>query len=124
MSTLAINSDSDVYFDDAGRLVTIAGSNSDEEILQRVEIRMRFFKGEWYLNTDHGLPYFQDILGSKTLDLNGVESLFRKAILDVEGIKELIESSIDYNGDSRKVDYFFRAVTINNTTVKTTLIDI
>lgn len=124
MSTLSINSDSDVYFDDAGRLVTIAGSNSDEEILQRVEIRMRFFKGEWYLNTDHGLPYFQDILGSKTLDLNGVESLFRKAILDVEGIKELIESSIDYNGDSRKVDYFFRAVTINNTTVKTTLIDI
>lgn len=124
MSTLAINSDNDVYFDDAGMLVTIAGSNSDEEILQRVEIRLRFFKGEWYLNTDHGLPYFQDILGTKALDLNGVESLFRKAILDIEGIKELIETSIDYDETERKVNYFFQASTVNNTTIKTTLIDI
>lgn len=124
MSTLAINSQNDLYFNSAGRLVTIAESNTDEEILQRIKVRLRFFKGEWYLNTEHGIPYFQDILGTKSFDNNIIESIFRKAILDVEGVKGLIESSVDYEPTERKINYFFKALSINNTIITDNLITI
>lgn len=123
MSTLAINSDNDIYFDSSSRLVLIEGANTDEEILQRIKIRLRFFKEEWFLNTDHGIPYFQDILGSKSLDNNILESIFRKAILDVEGVKTLIESSVDFDPVERKISYYFNALSVNNTTVTDEIIE-
>ena len=83
---------------------------------------MKFFEGEWFLNSEHGLPYFQDILGSKNLDLNILESILREQILDVQGIKEILETSIDYNETERQVDYVFRATTINNTVLTDNLI--
>lgn len=134
MSTLALNSDNDIYFTNAGRLVTIADKNSDVEILQRIKVRLRFFKGEWFLNLDHGMPYFDDvldgnggsgdnaILGSKNLDNNIIESIFRREILDVEGVKGLLESSVDYDPIQRKISYYFGAVSINNTTITDNLI--
>jgi hypothetical protein len=121
MTTLAINSDNDLYFTDR-RLTIISGSNTDEEILQRIKIRLRFFKDEWYLNSDHGLPYFEDILGTKNVDINGVESLFREQILDVEGVREITESAIDYDGTTRKLSYSFSAVSINNTVITEDLV--
>lgn len=132
MSTLALNSDNDLYFTSSGRLVTIDNKNTDEEILQRIKVRLRFFKDEWFLNSEHGIPYFQDIispeasdpyiLGNKSLDLNILESIFREQILDVEGVKGLIESSVDYVGTDRKLTYFFQAVSINNTKITDNLI--
>lgn len=134
MSTLALNSDNDIYFNNAGRLVAIADKNSDAEILQRIKVRLRFFKGEWFLNLDHGVPYFDDaldgnggsednaILGSKSLDNNIIESIFRKEILNIEGVKGLLESSVDYDPVERKVSYYFSAVSINNTTINDNLI--
>ena len=121
MTTLAINLDNDLYFTDR-RLTIISGSNTDEEILQRIKVRLRFFKDEWYLNSEHGLPYFQDILGTKSVDINAVESLFRDQILDVEGVKELTESAIDYDGVTRKLSYSFSAVSINNTVITEDLV--
>lgn len=132
MSTLALNSNNDLYFTSSGKLVTIDDNNTDAEILQRIKIRLRFFKDEWFLNSEHGVPYFQDIvdpeasdpyiLGSKSLDLNILESIFREQILDVEGVKGLIESSVGYEAVNRKVSYFFQVVSINNTKIIDNLI--
>lgn len=132
MSTLALNSNNDIYFTSKGRLITINNKNSDEEILQRIKVRLRFFKDEWFLNSEHGLPFFQDILnpeasdpyilGSKNLDLNILESIFREQILNIEGVKKLIESSVDYDSGQRKINYYFQAVSINNTKITDNLI--
>ena len=121
MTTLAINSDNDLYFTNR-RLTIISGSNTDEEILQRIKIRLRFFKDEWFLNSEHGLPYFEDILGSKNLDLNIVESILREQILDVEGVREIIESSIDYDENEREVQYSVNIVSINNSVITENLV--
>lgn len=132
MSTLALNSDNDLYFTSAGRLVIINNKNSDREILQRIKVRLRFFKDEWFLNSEHGIPYFKDIietepldtyiLGNKSLDLNILESIFREQILGVEGVKGLTESNVDYVKSERKIIYFFQAVSINNTKITDNLI--
>ena len=121
MSTLAIDSDNDLYFT-KGRLAIISSDNSDNEILQRIRIRLRFFKDEWFLNSEHGLPYFDDILGTKNISINVIESIFREQILDIEGVREIVESSTDYDGTNRQLSYKFSAVSINNTVITDNLI--
>jgi len=121
MSTLALNSENDLYFTN-NRITILSGSNTDEEILQRMKVRLKFFKNEWYLNSEHGLPYFENILGTKNIDLNILESIFREQLLAIEGVKEITESSVDYNENERQVIYSFSATSINNTVITDNLI--
>ena len=55
---------------------------------QRLLILLRTFKGEWFLDTEYGIPYFQSILGMKT-SKSAVDLIFQKAILAENGVKEL-----------------------------------
>ena len=55
---------------------------------QRLLILLRTFKGEWFLDTEYGIPYFQSILGMKT-SKSTVDLIFQKAILAENGVKEL-----------------------------------
>ena len=113
MSSLALNSDNDFHFE-KGKLVFISGYNTDDEIIQRLRMRFKFFKGEWFLNSEHGLPYFEEILGTKNLDSNIIESVLRKEVLSVEGIREITKSSIDYDAENRKIKYTISVVSINS----------
>jgi hypothetical protein len=117
MSTIKLNSSNDVYFDEFGKIVFISGINSDEEIKQRLQIKLKTFKGEWFLDTEHGVPYFFDILGTKNIDLNILESFLKSAILEVDGVKQIIQSNIDYKPKERQLIYNFQASTINNTSI-------
>lgn len=121
MSTFELENN-DLVFSSNGRLKMISGENTDKEIKQRVEIRLKTFKTEWFLDIQHGIPYFFDILGTKNIDFNILESLLREQILSVNGIKALIQSSIDYSQSERKLIYNFQATTINNTTINTEVI--
>ncbi len=57
-------------------------------VAQRLLILLRTFKGEWFLDTDYGIPYFQSILGMKT-SKSAVDLIFQKAILAENGVREL-----------------------------------
>lgn len=86
-----------------------------DEIVQRVRVKLRFFQGEWFLDTSHGVPYFQSLLGKKNIDFGDALTILDEAVLEVEGIKEIISSSLDYDANQRKVFYTFKAQSINNT---------
>ena len=55
---------------------------------QRLLILLRTFKGEWFLDTEYGIPYFQSILGMKS-SKSAVDLIFQKAILAENGVREL-----------------------------------
>lgn len=55
---------------------------------QRLLILLKTFKGEWFLDTEYGIGYFQSILGMKT-NKSAVDLIFQKAILAENGVKEL-----------------------------------
>lgn len=57
-------------------------------VAQRLLILLRTFKGEWFLDTEYGIPYFQSILAQKT-SKSAVDLIFQKAILAENGVKEL-----------------------------------
>lgn len=59
-----------------------------ETVQQRLFIRLRTLYGEWFLNTDYGVPYFQRILGFKNTK-SSVDLIFQQNILAETGVKEI-----------------------------------
>ena len=62
----------------------------------RGESILRQLAGEWFLDLDYGLPYFEQIL-VKNPNLPSVQDIFRRAILSVKGVSsvERITLSLD-----------------------------
>jgi len=77
MDTFDGNIDNDLYIDEAGNLVVI----SDEFALaDKLKQRLKLFYAEWFLATDRGVPYFENIFGAnKNNDI--VASIFTQEIL-------------------------------------------
>lgn len=69
-------------------VISEAGAN----VAQRLYIMLRTFAGEWYLNTEHGIPYFQSILGQKTT-AQAIDLIFQQKILAEAGVQEILEFS-------------------------------
>jgi len=76
-----------------------------EAIRLRIVARLKFFKGEWFLDTRQGMPYFTSIF-VKNPELALVESIFRRAILSTPGVKTIVRMAI-------KLDTGSRTLTIN-----------
>lgn len=81
-----------------------------EQISQNLNIRLRFFAGEWYLNTLVGIPYFQFFF-IKNPNRIQVETFLKDAILDTPGVRDLTSFSSDFNGKNREFSVNFSAST-------------
>lgn len=66
-----------------------------EVVAQRLWIRLRTFRQEWFLDEGYGVPYFQSILGKKVSKAQ-VDLIFQREILAEAGVVEItaFESSI------------------------------
>lgn len=117
MTSLALNNNNDLYFTNYALTFT---TNKADEILQRVKVRLRFFEGEWFLNTAHGVPYFEKIIGQKPANLNIINDIFINELLDVDGVLSVIESELDFDSVNRKLLFSFRAK-IENDTIQDTI---
>lgn len=85
--------DSDLQLDKVGNLSAITGI---ESLRQKIEQSLQYFKGEWFLNQNTGVPYFQDIL-VKPADAGLVASIFNSVILLEQEVTGLgtVESDLD-----------------------------
>lgn len=64
-----------------GSLVTVYGA---EEVRQRIIISLQHYWGEYFLNIEDGVPWYELILGSK--DKRMVELILRQAVMAVPGV--------------------------------------
>ena len=81
-----------------------------EQVRQQLEIKLKLWTGEWFLNTAFGTPYLQKILG-KQLSLSGVIAALRISILEVEGVRSITEFDYTFDNTTRKFDVYFVADT-------------
>lgn len=81
-----------------------------EAIAQELRIRLRFFLGEWFLDSRLGIPYFEKILGKKRRQ-NLIDAIFKKAILTTPGVSSLTRFSQRYEGETRTLFLAFSCVT-------------
>ena len=62
---LLLSSDHDLAIIDFDLQLT----TDQQAIAQRVKQSLLLFKGEWFLDRDLGVPYYEDILGTKCIGL-------------------------------------------------------
>lgn len=89
MSTFKTDENND-WIIDKGSLVLLGKNNSDPaaELAQRNRQVLSTFFGEWYLNTQIGVPYFQ-IVFQKGADLGEIREILKEKILSIPGKYEL-----------------------------------
>jgi hypothetical protein len=83
----------------------------DQEIAQNIRVRLQFYRGEWFLDIDSGVPYFESIL-KKNPDLIEVDRIFKVAILDAPEVVRITEYSSEFDTKRRVFSVSFRAESI------------
>jgi len=106
----------DLFLDDNGQLAWTIGA---EAIAQHIRIRLRFFKGEWFLDPDEGIPYFQEVFKKQT-GRDRVEKILRKAITDTPGVAKLLKFSATYEASNRSLHVIFDALLDTGKVLKST----
>ncbi len=104
----------DLLLTDAGDL-DLSGnaahlSEDLQAIRQSITIHLKFFRGEWFLDEDAGLPYFQEVL-IKNPQLPAVQSVFRAELLKVPGVASVESLSLVFTASTRSLVVTFRVVT-------------
>lgn len=104
MTSIKLKTDNDLSIED-NKLVLIEGI---EEIAQILRQRLRVFKGDWFLDTSEGIPYYEEILKKNPSPVT-VDSLFKNEILNTPGVVELLSFELIIEG--RRLDLTFSART-------------
>lgn len=112
MTALAQKSDGDLYLSN-GRLLLITGVS---EHAQKIQNKLRLFKGEWFLDTRLGVPYY-DVVLIKNPDLEVIKRLFREVILSVEGVVEITSLVLEWDRENRSLSYTFTALDDEGNTI-------
>lgn len=79
-------------------------------IVQEVNIRLAFLLGEWFLDIEAGLPYFEDI-NVKSPNLAVIRTIFINEILSVAGIASVTAFALDFNRQTRHLKITWSADT-------------
>ena len=77
----------DLTFKNGPLTLDFTTQSRTEVVAQRLYILLRTFSGEWFLDTEYGVPYWS-ILGRKT-SKSAVDLIFQRAILSENGVKEI-----------------------------------
>lgn len=72
-------------------------------IRQAVYIHLSFFRGEWFLDREAGVPYFADVL-KKNPNPNVLQSVFRRALLEVTGITSVDSMTVAQSPATRTAE--------------------
>lgn len=81
--------------------------NDSDQVRQNLKIRLRFFRGEWFLDTTAGLPFYESIL-VKNPNLPDIDNIIKAEIIDTDGAEELLEFNSDYDPKARTYSIEFK----------------
>lgn len=81
-----------------------------ERVAQQILITLRFWYGEWFLDTTQGVPYLEYIL-VKNPNINHVRQILTEAILSVEGVQTIDEMTLDFDQRNRRLYVEYTATT-------------
>lgn len=81
-----------------------------ERVAQQILITLRFWFGEWFLDTSQGVPYLEYIL-IKNPNENHIRQILTEAILSVEGVQEVNEMTLDFDEKNRRLFVEYSATT-------------
>ena len=71
-----------------------------ERVAQQIVIQLRFWYGEWFLDTSDGVPYLERVL-VKNPNLNHIRQIFREAIQKVPDVRKVNYVDLDFDEKER-----------------------
>lgn len=86
-----------------------------EFLSQKIETVLKTFSGEWFLNPDLGIPYFDKIL-IKQADLDDINSIFKSAVQNIEEVDEVLSFETDFNAGTRTYEVTFKVRAVSGET--------
>jgi len=90
------------------------------QIDQNTKIRLLFFRGEWFLDTISGLPFYEEIL-VRNPNLPDIDNIIKAQITDTNDVTELIEYRSNFDTKNRTYTIVFKYKdsfgNINGTTI-------
>lgn len=99
---------------DKGDLL-ICGTDTDA-IAQLISTRLKILAGEWFLDSNIGIPYLTKILGNKRND-RFLQKLITQEVLAIPSVKELSDFNFTSGPESRHIIIRFKAILSSNITI-------
>lgn len=96
----------DLLLDTAGK--EVVRTTTAAKVAQRLTVKFQFFRGEWFLDTRQGVPYYQVLLRKGVSDAV-VRAVFSQVILGDPDVESLTTFDITRNKATRKADVTFTA---------------
>jgi hypothetical protein len=84
-----------------------------EYVRQKIEKRLKFFQGEWFLDERLGFPWLQRILGKKPTP-NQMDAFFRFAISTVPEVASVTHLGVEFDNAVRRYDIRYSVLTITD----------
>lgn len=90
-----------------------------EATAQRVTCRLLLIKGEWFLDADSGVPWWQPsdslvqpIMGRRK-DLAYAESWIKKTVLETDGVASITSFFMSFDGATRSLTVSLKGTTVD-----------
>lgn len=99
---LSLDGDHDLYLDGDGSLAIIRDSAA---IAQRVTQHLKSWTGEWFLDTEAGVPWLQFVF-VRPFDRAIAEAVIKDAVLAVPGVAEIETFAMEFHPDRRHVEVY------------------
>lgn len=90
----------DLHLDGDGNLVMVEDALA---VGQHVRQRLMTYEGEWFLDTQAGVPWLEQIMGRQP-DLQLAEAVMKAEIADTDGVTAIEEFSIRFFRGNRQLD--------------------
>lgn len=103
---MGINSN-DIVLDADNDLFMI---DNAERVAQQIVITLRFWFGEWFLDTSDGTPYLEYIL-VKNPNMSHIRQILTERIQSVEGVISVDDMSLDFDRQARELNVEYEATT-------------
>ena len=91
----------DLHLDTDGNLATVT---SAEAVGQHARARLLTFFGEWYLDTESGVPWLSDVLGKSSNNTEIADTIVKAELLDTQGVTDITTFSTSYDRITRGVN--------------------
>ena len=81
-----------------------------ERVAQQILITLRFWLGEWFLDTKDGIPYLEYVL-VKSPNLLHIRQIFTEAMEKVDGVKRVEKINIVFEVKNRSLEVDYEVTT-------------
>lgn len=105
----------DLQLDATGNIQVTA--DTEELLSVRIKTRFSTFRGEWFLDRNLGVPYFEEVM-VKNPDVNAVRNLLLAQLVDIPGVDEVLSFDVNFNTASRLFQVNFKVRATDGTIVE------